>query len=108
VGCYAGRGGEVVAERASATRLAHAAEAPDVTDCRGISSSGHFPRQLAVVRVSPPPSGMGTTARHRRASPQGAELTARDITFSWLRCRAGQATTYLISGSSSPVCVGSR
>jgi hypothetical protein len=77
----------VVAERTSATRLAHAAEAPDVTDCRGISSSGHFPGQLAVVRVSPPPSGMGTTARHRRASPQGSELTARDITFSWLRCR---------------------
>ena len=49
-----------------------------------------FAGQLAVVRVSPPPSGMGTTARHRRASPQGAELTARHITFSWLRCRGAR------------------
>jgi hypothetical protein len=41
-----------------------------------------FAGQLAVVRVSPPPSGMGATARHHRTSHQGAELTARDITFS--------------------------
>ena len=88
MGCYAGRGGEVVAERTSATRLAHAAEAPDVTGCRGISCSKRLPGQLAVVRVPPPPGGMGATARHHRASPQGAELTARDITFSWLRRRA--------------------
>jgi hypothetical protein len=62
-------------------------EAPDVTGCRGISCSEHFPGQLAVVRAPPPPSGVGTTARHHRASPQGAELTARDITFSGLRRR---------------------
>ena len=70
-----------------APRLAHGVEAPDVTGCRGISCSGHFPGQLAVVRVPPPPGGMGATARHHRASPQGAELTARDITFSRLRRR---------------------
>ena len=91
MGCYAGRGGEVVAERASATRLAHAAEAPDVTGCRGISCSKRFPGQLAVVRVPPPPGGMGATARHHRASPQGAELTARYITFSRLRRRGDNA-----------------
>jgi hypothetical protein len=45
------------------------AEAPDVTGCRGISCSGHFPGQLAVVRVPPPPGEMGATARHHRASP---------------------------------------
>jgi hypothetical protein len=65
--------------------------APDVTSCRGISCSEHFPGQLAVVRAPPPPSGVGTTARHHRASPQGkcqgAELTARDITFSGSRRR---------------------
>jgi hypothetical protein len=92
VGCYAGRGGEVVAERTSATRLAHAAEAPDVTGCRGISCSEHFLVQLAVVRVPPAPSGMGATARYHRASPQGAELRARRITFSWLRRCAGNRT----------------
>jgi hypothetical protein len=80
----------VVAGRASGPRLALAAEAPDVTGCRGISCSEHFPGQLAVVRVPPPPSGVGTTARHHRASLQGAELTARHITFSGLRRRAGQ------------------
>jgi hypothetical protein len=79
----------VVAGRASASRLVHATEAPDVTGCRGISYSGHFPGQPAVVRVPPPPSGMGETARHHRTSPQGAELTARDINFSWLRRRGG-------------------
>jgi hypothetical protein len=62
-------------------------EAPDVTGCRWISCSEHFPGQLAVVRAPPPPSGVGTTAMHHRASPQGAELTARDITFSGLRRR---------------------
>jgi hypothetical protein len=45
-------------------------EAPDVTGCRGASCSGHFPGQLAVVQVPPPPSGMGATARHHRASPR--------------------------------------
>ena len=74
----------------SAPRFAHGVEAPDVTGCRGISCSGHFPGQLAVVRVPPPPGGMGATARHYRASPQGAELTARDITFSQLRRRGDQ------------------
>jgi hypothetical protein len=69
VGCYAGRGGEVVAERTSSTRLAHAAEAPDVTGCRGVSCSKRFPGQLAVVRVPPPPGGMGASARHHRARP---------------------------------------
>jgi hypothetical protein len=78
-----------VAGRASTPRLAHAAEAPDVTGCRGISCSEHFLVQLAVVRMPPPPSGMGATARYHRSSPQGAELTARDITFSWLRRRGG-------------------
>jgi hypothetical protein len=78
----------VVAGRTSAPRLAHAAGAPDVTGCRGISCSEHFLVQLAVVRMPPPPSGMGATARYHRSSPQGAELTARDITFSWLRRRA--------------------
>jgi hypothetical protein len=43
--------------------------------------------RLAVVRVPPPPSGVGATAMHHRASPQGAELTAHDITFSGLRRR---------------------
>jgi hypothetical protein len=62
-------------------------EAPGVTGCRMISCSEHLPRQLAVIRVPPPPSGVGATARHHRASPQGAELTARDITFSGLRRR---------------------
>ena len=71
----------------SAPRIAHGVEAPDVTGCRGISCFGQFPGKLAVVRVPPPPSGMGATARYHRASPQGAELTARDITFSWLRRR---------------------
>ena len=60
-----------------------------MTGCRGISCSEHFLVQLAVVRVPLPPSGMGATARYHRASPQGAELTARHITFSWLRRRAG-------------------
>jgi hypothetical protein len=91
VGCCTGRGGEVVAGRTSASRLAHAAEAPDVTGCRGISYSRHFPRQPAVVRVPPPPIGRGATARHHRASPQGAELTARDITFSWLGRRGASS-----------------
>lgn len=59
-----------------------------MTGCRGISCSEHFLVQLAVVRVPLPPSGMGATARYHRASPQGAELTARHITFSWLRRRA--------------------
>ena len=90
VGCWAGCGGEVVAGRTSAPRLALAAEAPDVTGCRGISCSEHFLGQLAVVRAPPPPSGVGATGRHHRASPQGAELTARDITFSGLRRRAGR------------------
>jgi hypothetical protein len=84
VGCCTGRGGEVVAGRTSASRVAHAAEAPDVTGCRGISYSGHFPRQPGVVRVPPPPIGMGATAtafgaRYRapvvescRAGPGGA------------------------------------
>jgi hypothetical protein len=57
-------------------------------NCCGISCSEHLPGQLAVVRAPPPPSGVGTAARHHRASPQGAELTARDVTFSGLRRRA--------------------
>jgi hypothetical protein len=80
-----------VARGAYASRPAHAAEAPGVTGCRGTSCSGHFTGQLAVVWVPPPPSGMGPTARHHRASPQGAELTARHITFSRLRRRAGSS-----------------
>jgi hypothetical protein len=63
-------------------------EAPDVTGYRGISWFEHFPGQLVVVRVPPPPSGVGATARHHRARPRGAELTARGITFSGLRPRA--------------------
>jgi hypothetical protein len=78
----------VVAGRTSTPRLAHAAGALDVTGCRGISCSEHFLVQLAVVWMPPPPSGMGATARYHRSSPQGAELTARDITFSWLRRRS--------------------
>jgi hypothetical protein len=75
------RGRTVVAGGASAPRLAHAAEAPDVTGCRGTSCSEHFLVQLAVVRVPPPPSGMGATVRHHRASSQGAELTAQHHLF---------------------------
>jgi hypothetical protein len=77
-----------------------------VVMCRGISCSEHFPGQLAVVRVPPPPSGVGATARHHRASPQCAELTARDITFSGLgrpaaRKRAGSRSrgTYEARGA---------
>jgi hypothetical protein len=60
-----------------------------------IPGSGHDPEQLAVVRVPPPPSGMGATARHHRASPQGAELTARDITFCLVEtsCHEPRATS---------------
>ena len=88
----------MVAGMASAPRLAHGVEALDVTGCRGISCSGHFPGQLAVVRVPPAPSGMGATAMHHRASLQGAELTARDITFSRLRRRApvGCSTCFIL------------
>jgi hypothetical protein len=64
-------------------------EAPDVTGCRGTSYSGHFrPGQPAVlvrvswVRVPPPPNWMGATARHhQQASPQGAELAARETSW---------------------------
>jgi hypothetical protein len=39
-----------------------------------------LPGQPVVVRVPSPPSGMGETARHHRASPQVAELTRDGIT----------------------------
>jgi hypothetical protein len=106
VGCCTGRGGVVVAGGTSDSRLAHAAEAPDVTGCRGLSYSGHFPGQPVVVRVPPPHSGMEATARHHRASPQGAELTARDITFSWLRRRAPAARYGGEAEEPAPVPVG--
>jgi hypothetical protein len=71
----------------------HAACAHNATGCNGLSWDLVFrvlPRavHLAVDRLPPPPSGMGPTARHRQASPQGAELTARYITFFKLGGRA--------------------
>jgi hypothetical protein len=75
-----------------------------VVSCHGISCSGHFPVQLGVDRLPPPPSGMRSTARNHRASPQGAELTADRITFFQLRGRAkrtGNTSNFVLGGEST-------
>jgi hypothetical protein len=59
----------------------------NATGCNGLSWGLVFralPGATGGGSTAPPPtppSGMGPTARHRHASPQGAELTARYITF---------------------------